>query len=126
MTTALSPYLSVKGGLAAIEFYKAAFGAQEVGQRYQEGDRIGHADMTIDGAAFSLSDEAPNYDSLSPLTLGGAGVHLILMVADPDAVFARAIAAGATANRPMRDEPHGRMGVVDDPFGHRWFIHGGG
>ena len=121
--TSLSPYLSVKGGLQAIAFYKAAFGAEEIGQRYQEGDLIGHADLEIGGAAFSHSDESPEYNSFSPTTLGGAGVHLILSVDDPDAVFARALAAGAVQNRPMRDEPHGRMGVVDDPFGHRWFIH---
>ena len=122
--TSLSPYLSVTGALKAIDFYKAAFGAVETGQRYQEGEQVGHADLAIDGAPFSLSDESPAYKSLSPTTLGGAGVHLILAVADPDAVFARAVAAGAVVDRPMRDEPHGRMGVLDDPFGHRWFVHG--
>ncbi len=120
----LVPYLSVDGGLAAIAFYKTAFGAEETGPRYQEGDRIGHADLAIQGAPFSLSDEAPDLNSLSPTTLGGAGVHMILSVADPDALFDRAMAAGCTSSRPMEDEPHGRMGVVDDPYGHRWFIHG--
>ena len=123
--TALTPYLSVVGGLKAIAFYKAAFGAEEdLSQRYQDGDTIGHAQLTIGEAAFSLSDESREYNSLAPTTLGGAGVHLILAVPDPDAVFERALLAGAVQQRPMRDEPHGRMGVVDDPFGHRWFIHG--
>ncbi len=121
--TSLAPYLSIKGAAAAIDYYKAAFGAVETGQRYEENGRIGHADLEIDGAPFSLSDESPEYDSLSPSTLGGAGVHMILSVADVDAVFARAVAAGGMANRPVKDEPHGRMGVLDDPFGHRWFIH---
>jgi uncharacterized glyoxalase superfamily protein PhnB len=120
--TTLWPYLSVKGGLAAIDFYKVAFGAEEVGQRYQDGDRIGHADLAIAGARFSLSDESPDHRALSPQTLGGAGVHMILNVPEPDALFDRAIGAGCKVDRPMRDEPHGRMGVIDDPFGHRWFI----
>jgi PhnB protein len=70
-----------------------------------------------------LADEWPEYLVLSPNTLGGSSVSLVLTVADPDAVFERAVAAGATIERPLKDELFGRSGWLVDPFGHRWNIN---
>lgn len=119
----LSPYLTVKDAAKAIEFYKKAFGATE---RYRLTDsgsgRIGHAEMTINGGLFMISDEFPEF-SKSPETVGGSPVKFCLMVEDADAVFERAVAAGATVESPMADQFYGyRSGCITDPSGHGWMI----
>jgi len=76
----------------------------------------------VEGAEFWLSDESPEHGNFSPESLGGGSVRMILTVADPDAVFARAVAAGASQVSPVADEHGWRAGRVADPFGHHWEI----
>ena len=120
-TNSIAPWLSVRGSRRALEFYKSAFGATEV--FLLDGDDKGIvARLSVDGAEFWMSDESPEHRNFSPDSLGGGSVRMILMVADPDAVFAQAVAAGASEVNPV-SEGHGwRVGRVVDPFGHHWEI----
>ncbi len=105
-----------------MEFYKAAFGAVEV-FRMDAPDGAVVARLSVDGVAeFWLGDESPEHGNPSPETAGGSAVRIILTVADPDAVFAKAIAAGATEVFPVGEEYGWRLGRVKDPFGHHWEI----
>lgn len=116
----LAPLLNVREGSPAIAFYQAAFGA-EVIFAIAEGGVVAH--LAIGGAEFWLADEALEHQNPSPASLGGSSVRLILTVDDPDAVFARAIAAGAREVWPVADQSYGwRVGRVVDPFGHHWEI----
>ena len=121
---ALSPYISVKGASEAIAFYTRAFGASEQ-FRLEDPDsgRIGHSEIRIGGNTIMISDEYPDFGALSPDSLGGSPVKLHLYVDDVDDSFARAIEAGATELRPLKDEFYGdRTGTVMDPFGHTWML----
>lgn len=120
--TAVTPYIVVDGADAAIKFYEKAFGAVEVMRLPMPGtDRLGHAEITIDGAHIMLSDASPEWGTTDPKTLGGVTGSISLYVADADAVFDRAVAAGATPMMPVTDMFWGdRMGKVVDPFGHQW------
>jgi PhnB protein len=119
----LIPYLIVDGGIAAIDFYVRALGAVEV-YRLLEGERIAHAELTIEGAPFALADEYPNIDCIGPIRRGGTTVSLGVYVGDVDATVARALAAGARLERPVTDEFYGeRVGWIRDPFGHRWSLN---
>ena len=121
-TTRVTAYLCANGASEAIEFYKRAFGAEE---RYRMADasgRIGHAEITIGDTTLYISDEWAEMRVLSPKTLNGHSVAFVIDVADPDSAFQRAIDAGATVERPVKDEPYGRAGWLVDPFGHRWCI----
>jgi PhnB protein len=122
--TGLAPYLSVRDGVAALAFYRAAFGAVVDDEVPMPDGRLGHAQITIGtGATFALADEFPEMDIVGPATLGGTTVSLTLTVPDADATFARAVAAGATVEREVADQFYGaRSGTVIDPFGHRWHI----
>jgi PhnB protein len=120
ITTSVEPWLCVRGGARAVEFYKSAFGAVEQ-FRMGEGDSV-VARLSIDGAEFWLSDESPEHHNYSPESLGGITVRIILTVDDPDAVFSRAIQAGAKEVYPVSDEHDWRIGRVVDPFGHHWEI----
>jgi PhnB protein len=119
--TSIAPMLSLRRGSNAIEFYKAAFGATEV---FRHGDESGRvvARLSVDGAEFWLADESPENQNFSPETLGGGTTRMILTVADPDAAFNRAIAAGATMVWPVTNEYGWRIGRIVDPFGHHWEI----
>ena len=120
---ALSPYLTVKGAAAAINFYRAAFGAVERFRLTAPDGRVGHAELSIAGARVMLSDEWPDFGALSPPSIGGSPVKLHLYVDDCDAAVARAVAAGATLMRPVVDQFYGdRSGMIADPFGHSWFV----
>ena len=120
---AATPYLSIKGASAAIEFYKKAFGAEEVLRLMQPDGRVGHAEINISGARIMLADEFPEIGFLSPESLGGSPVHIHLDVADVDAVARQAIAAGATVVRPVADQFYGdRSGQLRDPFGYSWTV----
>jgi PhnB protein len=119
----VTPYLIVQGAGRAIEFYKKAFGATEVMRFDGPGGRIGHAEIRIGNSPVMLADEYPDMGFRSPQALGGAGVSLMVYVEQVDAVFKRAIAAGAKELRPLTNQFYGdRSGTLQDPFGHVWTI----
>jgi PhnB protein len=122
-TSPLSPYLAIAGAARAIDFYRQAFGALEQMRLTDPKGRIAHAEIEIGGARIMLADEHPEMDVRGPLAFGGSPVSLHLYVADVDAVFARAVAAGAKPERQPTDQFYGdRAATVVDPFGHRWFL----
>src|SRR5258707_13429640 len=90
----IAPWLSVRKSARAVDFYKSAFGATEVFRLEDPGGGV-VARLSVEGAEFWLSDEAPEHGNFSPESLGGGSVRMILTVADPDAVFIQARAAGA-------------------------------
>jgi PhnB protein len=119
--TSLAPMLSVRRGVSAIQFYKAAFGATELFLIENDGSVV--AQLAIGDGTFWLADESPEHLNFSPESLGGATVRMVLTVDNPDAMFARAVAAGATPVSPVTDQPYGwRVGRIVDPFGHHWEI----
>lgn len=120
---AITPYLIVDGAARAIEFYSSAFGAAELMRLDQPDGRIGHAELRIGDSVVMLADEAPARGYRGPAAIGGTPVSLLLYVEDVDAVFARAIAAGATERRPVENQFYGdRSGTLADPFGHVWTL----
>lgn len=119
----LFPYLHVRDAGAAIRFYLEAFGARELFRLTEPSGRIGHAELDFGGATLMVSDEYPEMGIRGPQKGAPTALSLHLHVDDADAVIARAVAAGATLERPAQDEFYGeRSGVVRDPFGHRWNI----
>lgn len=119
--TTIAPWLSVRGGARAVRFYEAAFGAEQV-YRIEDPDGNVVARLSVLGAEFWLSDESPEHGNPAPDSSIGNTVRMILTVSDPDAVFRRAVEAGATVVDPV-SEGHGwRVGRVADPFGHHWEI----
>ena len=120
--TSISPMLSVRHGAKAVEFYKQAFGARELFRLDGEnGDVV--AQLAVGEADFWVADESPENKNFSPESLGGATTRMVMVVDDPDAVFASALKAGATQVWPVTDQPYGwRVGRVVDPFGHHWEI----
>jgi PhnB protein len=121
MTTTIAPFLSVRRGAAAVDFYQAAFGAAEL-FKIASPDGAVVAQLAVEGAVFWVSDESPGHGNFSPETLNGGTVRMILTIADPDAMFARAVAAGARVITPMEDNYGWHLGRVVDPFGHHWEI----
>ena len=119
----LAPQLSVRHGRAAVEFYKAAFGAEEV---YRVGGTDEHEEvvsqLVVGDATFWVADESPEHLNFSPESVGGGTTRLLLTVDDPDAVVARAVAAGATVVTPVTDDYGWHVGRVVDPYGHHWEI----
>ena len=119
----VTPYLLVRDAAKALAFYHDAFGADEVMRFEGPPGRIAHAEVRIGDSHVMLADENPDEGFVGPQTLGGAGVSLMVYVQDVDATFARAVAAGATARRPVADQFYGdRVGTLADPFGHVWSI----
>lgn len=122
----VTPHLTIpsKGGQAALEFYARALGAEELDRKYAEdGERIIHAHLRINGASVMLNDEFPEYHGAS--NTRPAGVTLHLQVDDPDAWWARALGAGAEPIMALEDQFWGdRYGQIRDPFGHAWSIGG--
>jgi PhnB protein len=119
--TSIAAMLSVRNGQRAVEFYKAAFGAEVLYLMQDDGGAV-VAQLAVEGAPFWLADESPEHANFSPESLGGGTVRMILTVADPDAMFARAVFAGATVVWPVTEEYGWRIGRVVDPFGHHWEI----
>ena len=113
----ISPWLSVLRGSEAVEFYRAAFGAEELHHHANEAGEI-VSQLSVGGAEFWIADDP----ALSPETLGGGSVRMILAVDDPDALFDRAVAAGATVIAAMYEGHGWRIGRICDPFGHHWEI----
>ena len=119
----LSPYLIVRGGVKALEFYARALGARELYRIDMGGGKIGHAEMVVGGSPFMLADEYPEMGFRSPLAHGGTPVSLLVYVPDCDKAVQRMVAAGATLMRPPQDHFYGdRAGTVVDPFGHVWTL----
>ena len=118
----LAPMLSVRHGASAVDFYKAAFAAREL-FKIEAPDGSVVAQLAIGESDFWVADESPEHRNFSPETLGGGTVRIVLVVEDPDAVFAHALAAGAKTVWPVADQDYGwRVGRVADPFGHHWEI----
>jgi PhnB protein len=118
-----TPYLVVKGGVQAMEFYKKAFDAIEMVRMPMPDGRLGHAEIKIGDSMIMFADEVPEQGHVSPTTLGGSPVGVMLYVNDVDAVFAQAKTAGATEIEPVTNKFYGdRSGSLKDPFGHRWTI----
>ena len=118
----VTPYLVVDNAAEAIRFYEQAFGAKEK-FRMPMGDRIGHAELVIGDSHVMLADEFPEQGHVSPKSLGGTSVSLMVYVPDVDATFQQALSAGATQKRPVEDQFWGdRMGGLVDPFGHEWSL----
>jgi PhnB protein len=117
----VAPWLTVRNGEDAVRFYKAAFGACEVYRLEDPGGGV-VVRLSVDGAEFWLSDGSPETGNSGPESLGGGSVRMILTVADPDAYFARALAAGASEVFPVGEEHGWRLGRLVDPMGLHWEI----
>jgi PhnB protein len=118
-----TPYLIVQGAAKAIDFYKQAFGATELMRLADPSGKVGHAEIKIGNSPIMLADEFPEMGARGPQSFGGSPVSICLYVEDVDARFNRAIAAGAKAVRPVKDQFYGdRSGTLTDPFGHTWTI----
>jgi PhnB protein len=119
----VTPYLCVSDAARAIEFYKEAFGAIEIMRLEAPGGKIGHAEVRIGNSVVMLADEFPDINFRSPQTIGGMSAHFMIYDEDVDARVGRAVAAGARLTRAVEDQFYGdRMGGVEDPFGHHWYI----
>ena len=119
----LAPYICVDGAAAAIDFYTQVFGGKERMRMPGPDGRIGHAEIEIGNSVLMLADEHPEIGFRSPASIGGTPVTLHAFVDDVDAVFERALEAGATAVRAVEDQFYGdRSGQFEDPFGHRWNV----
>jgi PhnB protein len=119
----VTPYLIIDGAAAAIEFYKKAFDATEVMRMPGPDGRIGHAEIKIGDSHVMLADENPEMNARSPKSVGGSPISIVLYVEAVDKTVARAVAAGAKVEQPVEDKFYGdRMGGVQDPFGHRWYV----
>jgi PhnB protein len=122
LQTSLAPMLSVRDGAKAVDFYNAAFGATEL-FRVEDPSGAVVVQLSVGQSNFWVSDESPEHKNFSPETLGGCSVRLVMIVEDPDAVFAQAVATGDTVVWPVEDQPYGwRVGRIVDPFGHHWEI----
>jgi PhnB protein len=119
----LTPFLTVRDAARAIEFYKQAFGAQERGVAKDPNGKVMHAELKIGDSIIMLSDEYPEFGSLSPQSIGGSGMGLHIYLDGVDAAFDRAVKAGAQVEMPVMDQFWGdRYGKLRDPFGHNWSI----
>jgi len=120
----LTPHLVVKGASQAIEFYKRAFGAEEIVRMPgPDGKSVMHAELKIGDSRLWLVDEFPAMGSLGPHGIGGTPVTIHVYVEDADAIFNQAVAAGAEVRMPIQDAFWGdRYGLIVDPFGHKWSV----
>jgi len=123
--TSVTPYLVIKDAAKAIEFYKKAFGAKEIGRLTTPDGKVGHCEMQIGNARIMLSDEVAEWGNKSPLTLGATPVSFCIYVENVDEVYKNALAAGGKkeSNMELQNQFYGdRSGTVIDPFGHKWVI----
>jgi PhnB protein len=121
----LTPYLAVRDARAAVDWYVDCLGAVvTVDPIVMPDGRVGHVELSVDGAGWMMSDEHPELHVEAPAEGRGASVTLHLTVADVDAATGRAVAGGAVLDRGPEDNPPvGRLAVFRDPFGHRWFLN---
>jgi PhnB protein len=119
----VTPYLIVTGAAKALEFYQQAFGAEERVRMPGPDGRIMHAEIRIGDSMVMLADEFPQMGVRSPQTIGGTPVGLCLYVENVDALYERALSAGAKVDRPLQNQFYGdRSATLIDPFGHKWTI----
>ena len=119
----VTPHLVVKDAGGAIEFYKKAFGAEEVFRMPGPGGKVMHAELKIGNSHVMINDEMPDYGALGPQSIGGTPVTLHLYVNDVDSTFKRAISAGGKEEMAVADMFWGdRYGKLSDPFGHKWSV----
>ena len=120
----VTPYLCCRDASAAIDFYLDVFGATErMRMPGDTPDTVGHAEIEIGDGLVMIADEFPDHGFRSPKSVGGTPVTIHVYVADADAVFAKALAGGATATRDMENQFYGdRSGQFEDPWGHRWNV----
>lgn len=119
----VTPYLTVSGAAAAIEFYKRAFLAREISRMNGPDGKVGHAEIQIGDSRVMLADESPTMGTKSPQSIGGSASGIVLYVEDVDKLFKRAVDAGAKVTGELKNQPYGdRMGSLQDPFGHRWHL----
>jgi len=118
-----TPYLTVNDAARALEFYKRAFGAQEVTRMDGPDGKIAHAEIKIGDSMIMLGDEMPGMGNRSPQSLGGTTGGVMLYVDNVDTVFNQAVSAGAQVEGPVTDMFWGdRYGRLKDPFGHSWSV----
>lgn len=119
----LTVYIMVRNAVEAIDFYKRAFGAEERLRMPNPDGKIGHAELKIGDSMLMLADEQAGAFGKSPQTLGGTPFCFVMYVENVDAVFERAVNAGATVVRPLENKFYGdRSGIVVDPYGHQWAL----
>jgi PhnB protein len=119
----VTPYLICKGAAQALDWYKKAFGAEELVRMPGPGGVLMHAEMRIGDSVVMMADEFPEMGAKSPASLGGSPVGMCIYTSDCDAVFNRAVAAGAKVERAVQDQFYGdRSGTLLDPYGHKWTI----
>jgi PhnB protein len=119
----LTPYLIVDDGAAAVDFYTSILGATERMRMAGPDGKIGHTELELGDSLIMLADEHPDIGAIGPRSVGGTPVSMHVYVEDADDVFERAIAAGATAERPVETQFYGdRLGSFEDPFGHKWNV----
>ena len=119
----LTPYLAVENADQAIDFYKHAFGAKELGRMDGPGGSIAHAELQIGDSRVMLSDPMPQATVRPPKDIGGTSASIFMYVPDADAAFKQAVGAGAKVEMELADQFWGdRFGTVTDPYGHTWSI----
>lgn len=119
----ITPAIVVRGANEAIEFYKRAFGAEELDRMLGPDGKVVHAEIRIGDSIVMLGEESQQWGTLSPQSTNGISSSLHIYVADADAAFERALRAGASVKYPLEDAFWGdRYGKVTDPFGHEWGI----
>jgi PhnB protein len=119
----VQPYMMFAGCVKAMEFYAKVFGAREVMCMKGPDGLVGHAEMQIGDSRIMMADENPQMDAYGAKHYGGSPISLMLYTEDCDAMYAQALAAGAESLREPADQPYGiRMGGIQDPFGHKWWI----
>ncbi len=119
----VTPYLTVGDAKAALDFYSRAFDADSIMTLDGPGGKVMHAEMRIGDSTVMLADEFPEWGNQSPASLGGTPCSLMIYFDDVDAMFDRAVAAGATVIMPVQDQFYGdRSGSIKDPFGHQWTL----
>jgi len=119
----VTPNLVVAGAVQAIDFYKKAFGAEEIMRFPGPDGKIMHAELKIGDSTIMLADEMPEHGGRGPKTIGGTSVGFFIYGENVDAAWKRAVNAGATVIQPLADQFWGdRTGCIEDPFGHRWWL----
>lgn len=118
-----SPYMILRDVDAALGFYTTVLGAEMISRQSDETGGVRHAEFRLGDSTFMVTSESPQFPDMRSIeACGGSPVHFFLYVTDPDALFAKAVAAGATEAMPVTEQPYGRSGGFKDPFGLTWWV----